>query len=57
MHATDKPSDAISQKRSESGALAIREIGDEGKLVDAGPGEGSRTPDITVTAPPSWPLG
>jgi hypothetical protein len=54
MRATDKPSDAISQKRSESGALAIR---DEGKLVDAGPGEGSRTPDITVTAPPSWPLG
>jgi hypothetical protein len=57
MRASDKPSDAISQKRSESGALAIRGIGDEGKLVDAGPGEGSRTPDITVTAPPSWPLG
>jgi hypothetical protein len=51
MRATDKP------KRSESGALAIRGIGDEGRLVDAGPGEGSRTPDITVTAPPSWPLG
>jgi hypothetical protein len=26
----------------------------EYEIIEAGSGEGSRTPDITVTAPPSW---